>query len=312
LSQRLGKGLGQSRHEGKVLIDSSAVQATLDYLRVRSKANLDHLVSQPGNRLAYSHHLWSSPGEKQVIKTFWRKNLAHIEWSEKYDDRIISVQEYLKKRKQARWPREVLRYLPKGHVLRGNVYLIIGYDCIAFNDDVCLNLNYNQFHSDHREAVYYLIHESAHAGYYHYHPMPDLYLPKTLRELAHIVKYLTHLEGMGVFSSLGLRQAEHGLLDNDYRVLLDVKERTSRIRAYFRLLSKLERNSEKKVRPADFRIYHEMSRPKTRLWYIAGGFMAQRIHADFGDKVLRELVRDGCEAFFERYYTTKNAAVTRS
>jgi hypothetical protein len=295
-----------------VSIDSSAVQATLDYLRVRSKANLNHLVNQPGNLLAYHHHLWSSPGPKQRIEAFWRKNLAKIQWSEKYEASVIAIQEYLDTQKQARWVSEVLRYLPQGHVLRGNVYTIIGYDCIAFRDDVCLNLNYSQFHRDQREAVYYLIHESAHAGYYHYHSMPNLYRPKTQRELAHIIKYLTHLEGMGVFSSLRLRQAEHGLLDNDYRVLLDVKERMRRVRAYFRLLSKLETNPEKKVRRADFRIYDEMSSPKTRLWYIAGGFMAQRIHSEYGDEMLRELIRNGNEAFFEEYHAIKDVRVTRS
>jgi hypothetical protein len=295
-----------------VSIDSSAVQATLDYLRVKSKANLNHLVSQPGNLLAYRHHLWSSRGPKQRIEAFWRKNLAKIQWSERYEAGLIAIQEYLETRKQPRWHREVLRYLPKGHVLRGNVYPIIGYDCIAFNDDVCLNLNFSQFHRDQREAVYYLIHESAHAGYYHYHPMPNLYGPKTLRELAHIVKYLTHLEGMGVFSSLRLRQVENDLLDNDYRVLLDVKERTRRVGAYFKLLSKLEAQPEKKVRLADFRIYDEMSSPKTRLWYIAGGFMAQRIHEEYGEDVLRELVRDGCEVFLEEYHATRDAGVTSS
>ena len=79
-----------------------------------------------------------------------------------------------------------------------------------FGENVALNLNIRQFHADHREAVYYLIHELAHAGYLRYHRMPELASAKTLGDLSAIVKFLTHLEGMGVISSLRLRTREEG------------------------------------------------------------------------------------------------------
>jgi hypothetical protein len=149
--------------------------------------------------------------------------------------------------------------------------------------------------------VYYLIHELAHAGYVRYHPLPELWSIKTNGELLSAVKFLAHLEGMGVISAFRLRISEGGLLDNDYKILLNNAERTKRVNQYFRLLSKLESNLNKKVDESYFQVFEKMSGKKTRLWYITGCHMAQEIEKRHGIETLRKLVKQGSEEFFNTY-----------
>jgi hypothetical protein len=180
------------------------------------------------------------------------------------------------------------------------VYLNFGYDNIVFGENVALNLDFRQFNLDKRESLYYLIHELAHAGYVRYHPLPDLSSIRTNRQLLKVVRYLTQLEGMGVKSALRLRIREGGLLDNDYRILLNDIERARRVYLYFKLLCRLESNlSEGSKSHAEF--FQKMSGRKTRLWYIMGCHMAQEIEKWCGSETLRKLVKQGSKKFFRTY-----------
>jgi hypothetical protein len=152
--------------------------------------------------------------------------------------------------------------------------------------------------------MYYLIHELAHAGYVRYHPLPQLGNIKTNGELLNIIKFLTHLEGMGVISALRLRILEDGLLDNDYKTLLNNTKKGERVNHYFRLVKKLENNQNKKAE--DYtrvfkRMSEKMSGKETRLWYITGCHMAQEIEKHEGIETLRDLVKRGSQEFFDTY-----------
>ncbi len=220
---------------------------------------------------------------------------------EEFEQNITAVKKYLEAWNRSGWLNETLRCLPRNHVFKTTVYLIIDYDNVVFGENVALNLNNRQFHADHREAVYYLIHELAHAGYLRYHRMSELASAKTLGDLCAIVKFLMHLEGMGVISSLRLRTREGGLLDNDYKVLRNDAEKAKRVREYFTLLSRLENNLEQEVERSDFEIFEKMSGRATRMWYVTGCHMAQMIESAFGIDTLRQLVGKGCSDFFKTY-----------
>jgi hypothetical protein len=192
-------------------------------------------------------------------------------------------------------------YVPRRHFFNTTVYLNIGYDNVVFGENIALNLNFRQFNLDERESTYYLIHELAHAGYVRYHPLPELRNTRTNKELLRVVKFFTHLEGMGVISALRLRILEGGLLDNDYRILLNNAERTRKVSHYFRLLGKLKSNLNNEVNESRYQVFEEMSGKETRLWYIMGCHMAQEIERRRGVETLRELVKQGSEKFFDTY-----------
>jgi hypothetical protein len=287
--------------EQKVSFNCSAIKATVNYLKKRSRDNLECLISMPGNRLAYQHYKWSEFGPHLAIENFWEERLAGIVYSKEFERNIEAVKKYLGVRNQSEWLNEVLQYLPHNHVFNSIVYLIVGYDNIVFGEDVALNLYNNQFRTDHKEVIYYLIHELAHAGYLRYHRMPELAHIKTFGELSAIVKFLTHLEGMGVISSLRLRTKEDGFFEKDYKVLRNEAEKANRVRQYFRILSRLESNTGQEVSHSDLEIFEKMSGQSTRLWYITGCHMALTIESALGTDVLRELVKKGSSAFFKEY-----------
>ena len=301
--KRMDRQSGRQR----ILFDSSAIEPAIDYLRNRTDENLEHLISIQGSKLAYNHYLWSSFGSKLTIREFWKKNLEQTTWSKQLETAINAVREYLASRQESQWLNAVLNYLPEGHVFRTTVYLIVGYDNVVYGEDVALNLNFVQFHVDRREVVYYLIHELAHAGYFRYRQMPELAKMRTLGDLSNIVKLLTHLEGMGVISPMKLRLEEGGLLDNDYKVLLNDAERNRRVRDYFTVLSRLESRRSKDLREEDFQVLEQMSRRTTRLWYITGCHMAQKIGQEYGVEMLRNLVKRGYQEFFETYGDFENS-----
>jgi len=294
---------GQSQQG--ISFDRSTIDAFSSYLKNGTSENFEHLVSTPGSKLAYKHHLWSSPWPRLTIREFWKKQLEGIRWSERLE---ASTEEiiYSLKAREKHWLNPVLKYLPKGHVFHTTVYLIGGYDSIVYGEDVALNLNFKQYHLDHREATYYLIHELAHAGYFRYRPMPNLANLKTSRGLLEAVKLLTHLEGMGVVSSYELRIREGGLLDHDYKVLLNQRVRKARVADYFSRLARLEREPNRRLQKEGYRIFEDFSSRPKRLWYITGAHMALKIAEIYGTSRLREIVGKGHEAFFRTYAQIEN------
>lgn len=277
----------------------------MGYLRNRTSTNLERLISTPGSRLAYTHHRWSSVPPIPTIEEFWKRESERIDWNEQLEASIEEIIQCLKGQER-QWLGAVLKYLPRGHVFDTKVYLIGGYDSVVYGRDVALNLTSKQFHADHREAVYYLVHELAHAGYFRYHRMPELVNLNTTSGLLDVVKLLTHLEGMGVVSSFEKRMKEGGLLDNDYKVLLDDNERNARVRDYFTLLSRLENAPDRKLRKKDCPALDDFSARPKRLWYIAGGHMALKIEEEYGTATLRRIVMKGHEAFFKTYAQIEN------
>jgi hypothetical protein len=131
--------------------------------------------------------------------------------------------------------------------------------------------------------------------------MPDLAGMRTIGDLLYVVRLLTHLEDMGVVSPMKLRRKEGGLLDNDYKVLLDEVETNRRIHEYFCILSGLEKSRSQELRKQDFQVLEQMSERTTRLWYITGCRMAQRIRESRGIETLRHLVKKGPQEFSESY-----------
>jgi len=239
--------------------------------------------------------------EGTTAEEFWAGILAKIADGEAAARNAEEVRDYLIAQSRSRWLPGVLEYLPERHRFDSTVYLNLGYDNICYGCDVGVNLNHASFHADRREAVYYLMHELAHAGYVAYHEIPDLAAPKTYGELAGNVMFLTQLEGMGVLTPFRLRTLEGGLCDPDYVALGDAVERGRRVRAYFDELEQLESHPDKPITRDDLEIYNVFSGKPLRLWYVAGCHMAQTIEKTRGVESLRELVRKGYAAFFEAY-----------
>ena len=284
-----------------IAFDDSGLETSLKYLQNKSAANFKKLVLAPGNKVAYDHYSWSNYDPAMTIEEFWSEQLSEICFNAELEQRINAVKTHLQESNRTMWLNEVLRYLPKEHLCNTTVYLNLGYDHIVQGENITLNIDSKQFNLDKRESVYYLIHELAHAGYTKYHALPRLWKAKTNAELLSIIKFLTHLEGMGVLSAFRLRVSEDGLLDNDYKTLLNNAERTKRVNHYFKIFDKLQNNLEKSTRKPYAPILNIMSAQQTRLWYITGCHMAQEIEKHRGIETVRKLVKQGSEEFFNTF-----------
>jgi hypothetical protein len=295
-------------HGHRIQFDDSALNPSLDYLRSPCKTNLKEVTSAPGNKLAFRHYQWSSMESKTSQSRFWKKQLDRTIWNQEFENKIRAVRSYLLGQREELWLGEVLKYLPEGHTFNTTVYLVVGYDNIVFNEDVAINLSFQQFHIDKRESVYYLIHELAHAGYFKYHDMPQLQKMRITSDLLRVIRFLTHLEGMGVLSAFRMRTIDNGFLDRDYQVLTNGHERKRRVTQYFKTLTRLERNPQSELKTEHLTVFDEMSGQKTRLWYITGCHMAQQIERNYGIRPLKRLVIEGAEEFFKTYSRIKNSA----
>jgi len=239
---------------------------------------------------------------------FWKKQFARISQTKSFEDNIQAVGKYLIEENQKTWLTEVLRYLPEGHTFNTTVYLIAGYDNIVFKEDIALDLSFTQFHVDQRESLYYLIHELAHAGYLRYHNMPELRRMRTIGDLIEVTRFLTHLEGMGVVSAFRKRTNDNGFLDRDYQVLMSASERSKKVKEYFGILSKLERNPDAELKNQHVKTFERMSGKKTRLWYITGCYIAQQIENKCDLETLKQLVIKGADEFFKVYSEIEDLA----
>ncbi len=290
----------------RIVFDSSGFDSTINYLKNRTRGNFKSLVASPGNHFAYVHYSWSNMDNRTTPEEFWMAKLEKLTNGEAAIKSASNIRDYLQQQKQSRWLPGILEYLPKGHKFDTIVYLNLGYDNIAYGEDVALNLNHTSFQIEYNEAIYYLMHELAHAGYFGYNETPKL-MSKTYRELANNVKFLTHLEGMGVLTPMRLRLKESGLSDPDYITLMNPEERIRRIKTYFEKLHMLEKRPDTIVNEAELTVYDHFSGKPLRLWYIAGYHIAQNIEAELGSDVLRELVKKGSQAFFEKYHELKGS-----
>jgi hypothetical protein len=69
----------------------------------------------------------------------------------------------------------------------------------------------------------------------------------------------------------------------------------------------LEKRPDTIVNEAELTVYDHFSGKPLRLWYIAGYHTAQNIEAELGSDALRELVKKGSQAFFEKYHELKGS-----
>lgn len=288
-----------------VSFDRSAVDAIIRYARDKSVENLMRLISTPGGKLAYAHYRWSNVTSRSTIKVFWKNEAEQTRWNEQLETSIEETIRFLEAQRR-QWLAATLKYLPPGHVFNTTVYLLGGYDNVVHGEDVALNLAFKKFHDDRREAAYYLIHELAHAGYLRYHRMPDLAGLRTTRDLADTVRFLTHLEGMGVVTPFKKRLIEGGLRDDDYKALLNENESSARVHEYFTKLSELESLPNRRLRKEDYQTLDQFSAGPKRLWYVVGGHMALRIEDRYGTAALCEIVRKGHESFFRTFLQIEN------
>lgn len=200
-----------------------------------------------------------------------------------------------------------LQYLPDDFQYSSNLYFTFGYDLgVVFGSNSSLNLAHPYYIQNLREIKYYSIHELHHAGFVMLKKniMPSLNI-NTFKEMADLIEYLTHLEGMGTYAPLDIRIKESAMnSDRDYIALQNIELMREYEKEYFEIYFHFKNNPDNTVSDEDWEKVFILS-DKKRLWYRVGAHMAQTIDTKLGREKLTSLIVEPSENFINTYLSLK-------
>lgn len=200
---------------------------------------------------------------------------------------------------------ECLKYLPDSFTYSGSLFFTFGYDIgVVYENNASLNLAYKSFVNYHNEIKYYAIHELHHAGFV---ALKKNYMPSleitTYKEMAELIEYFTHLEGMATYAALDLRKKENALNnDKDYIALQDSSLMKGLVKEYVDVYIYFKKNPDRLLTKDDWEKLSIFSDTK-RLWYRVGALMAQEIDRQSGRENLTALIAESSEKFINTYLT---------
>lgn len=192
-----------------------------------------------------------------------------------------------------------LNYLPKNYKQNATIYFVIGgYNGIAFNNKICLNIDYKQFRDNFNEIKLYIAHELFHIGFENYHKLPDIFKARTVKDLKTIVLSMTMNEGLATLTPYNKRIKTNEI--SDYDVLLDSTQLNTKINQFKSVLKYLDDNIDKEITNDILgNVLGQCS--GDRLFYIVGCNMGLKIEKKYGKDKIVELVKETPELFFDTY-----------
>ena len=220
-------------------------------------------------------------------------------------DEYIKIIKYLKENEQEiinMYAKLCLKYLPDDYKQKATIYYVIGgYNGIAFNNKICMNIDYKQFRENYNEIKLYIAHELFHIGFEKYHLLPDIFKAKTVKDLKDIVLSLTMNEGLATLTPYHKRIEMNEVSDYDYKVLLDTIALNKKITQFNSVIKYLDENSDEKLTNEILgNVLGQCS--GDRLFYIVGCYMGLKIEEKYGSKKIQELVKENPKTYFETYY----------
>ncbi len=287
-------------------IDSTFASLALDFLETEDRVLLQDIAETDAARHLAAHsrrvsfsgdvkdtfelveHILTSPSMAEINHEEVRVRLSSIE-----SDKIS----------QLRCWTEAASLLPAGALSGTVLYLTVGYDIgVAVDCKASINLVHPHFlEYPLQELWFYIVHEIHHAGFQKYNHLPALADTKSISDLAYLIKYLAHMEGLAVHAARGWR-TETGAMnwDSDYEALLDSNCMDTYEKEFFCVYRDLMTEEERPIEKKDWEILGRMS-TVDRLWYRVGASMADRIEKVLGRRLLIATVEEGPGAFFDRY-----------
>ena len=203
--------------------------------------------------------------------------------------------------------KECLKYLPDYFEYSAVLFFTFGYDLgVVFGNNASVNLAHPHYFNNQDEIKYYSIHELHHAGFValKQNRMPSLDIMK-YEEMAALIEYYTHLEGMGTYASLALRRQENAMdTDEDYIVLENAALMKEYEKEYFKIYSHFKDDPKREINDKDWEMISVLSDDK-RLWYRVGAHIARTIDSKLGRKELVELISGPSEHFLNTYLRIK-------
>jgi len=296
--------------KGKLTYDFTFAELAIKYLETEDSTYLFEMANLKATEHIFKHanqykynvprksklslvkYLLTPIEEKRNILVEFKRNLE-------YAKRKIAIIDF---------PQQACQnYLPHGFEYTGNLFFTFGYDLgVVFDNNASLNLAHPNYLKDMNEIRYYALHELHHAGFFDVKdkPMPSLDI-LNFKEMAEFIEILTHLEGMGTYVPLALREQEGAMnADEDYVCLQNKELMKTYGQEYFEIYNYFKKNPDRLVDDKDWKLVAVLSN-KRRLWYRVGALMAQTIEDKIGRDKLVNLIAEPSKNFIETYLEVK-------
>jgi len=304
------KGQEHIINQGNLIYDFSFVELATEYLESGDSSVLEKISNLPAATHLLNHAQkfhYEVPQENELQLVAYLLNPA--------DEKrkiLLQVREaivYTKALARSGIIKEtVAETLPAGYQFDNSLFFTFGYDLgVAFKENASVNLAHPHYLQNLSEIKYYAMHELHHAGFLFYkdYQMLGIDSIKTYGDMARLIEFYTHLEGMGVYASLRIRGEENAMEgDEDYVALTDPTVLDSFESEFFKVYNLFSAYPDKRVQDKDWELIESLS-GGNRLWYRVGAYMAVVIEEKSGKEKLISLMKQPPEEFFKLYLSVR-------
>jgi len=293
---------------GQITFDYSGAELVIEHFS-DNQNNVEKIVNNQGYQhiLQHSKKYSSNPiTEENLRNSLNGKNegfdFSHVKTRK---NEYIKIIKYLKENEQEIidvYAKLCLKYLPNDYRQKATIYYVIGgYNGIAFNNKICMNIDYKQFRENYNEIKLYIAHELFHIGFEKYHPLPDIFKAETVADLKNIVLSMTMNEGLATLTPYHKRIEMNEISDYDYTILLNTTALNKKITQFNSVIKYIDENRDKKLTNEILEnVLGQCS--GDRLFYIVGCYMGLKIEEKYGSNKIQELVKKSPEIYFDTYY----------
>jgi len=291
--------------KGNVLYDFTLADLSIKFIQTGDSSIISNILKTEGLKLLFNHSNWSGNNSRNLSLKEFAKTIIDRENNRININSIIRNLQYAKDSIAIiDYPQSIcLQYLPEGYSFSSRLCFTVGYDLgIVYLNNASVNLSHQHYLTNFSELKYYSIHELHHAAFVSLKKnyMPSLKI-NTYGEMAKLIAYFTHLEGMAVYAAYDARVKGHAIFnDPDYVALTDTALMKKYNRRYFEIYSHFLSNPNDTLTEKDWLMIGELS-SNERLWYRVGATMAEEIDTKLGRNKLVNLIAEPSEIFIKTY-----------
>ncbi|MCL2065427.1 MAG: hypothetical protein FWG98_13800 [Candidatus Cloacimonetes bacterium] len=296
-------------NKGGVVYDFSFVYLALEYIETGDTRYLDEIAELDATTHMFPHanHFgYHGPHESRIeLVTYLLSPLEeHRERLDFYERNLRFAKEHIAETNFAQGI--ALEYLPEHFSLSGSMFFTIGfYEGVAHENTCSLDLDISHYMEHLEDMKYSAIHELHHIGFIPLKGyMPSLNL-STYAEMAHLIEYLTQLEGMATYAPLEIRQKENAMSSHSDSIDLQNSELMVVLeKEFFEIYFYFKNDSDELITDEDWEKLYILADGK-RLWYIVGAYMAKTMDIKLGREKLVSLIAKPSVEFINAYLSIK-------
>ncbi len=297
--------LFEAKANAGITFDYSGIELVIDQF-CNGKNNTEAIANHPGYKhiLAHSKRFSSKPITKEILVQSLNQpqkgcfDFSHVRERKAVYEKMIQFLKAREKEIIDEYAKLPMKYLPDDYVQEATIYYVLGgYNGIAFDGKICMNLDFEQFRNNFREIELYIAHELFHIGFEKYQKLPNIFNARTVRDLREIVLAMTMNEGLATLTPFQKRIDTKELSDNDYVRLLDTVQLQNAIIQFDSVMSYCTASADKELTNEILGyVLGQMS--GDRLFYVVGCHIGHTLESRHN---IKDLIRRSPEEYYNLF-----------